>query len=47
MFREIKVLKYGIGNNFIDCALRGKTGYSEQLKRVAASGQKSQYQADY
>lgn len=33
MFREIKALKYGIGNNFIGFIhIEGKNGYSEQLK---------------
>ena len=34
MFREIKALKYGIGNNFIGFVhIEGKNGYSEQLKK--------------
>lgn len=34
MFREIKALKYGIGNNFVGFVhIEGKNGYSEQLKK--------------
>lgn len=34
MFREIKALKYGIGNNFIGFIhIEGKNGYSEQLRK--------------
>jgi exopolysaccharide biosynthesis polyprenyl glycosylphosphotransferase len=34
MFREIKALKYGIGNNFVGFVhIEGKNGYSEELKK--------------